>query len=248
MYSLKTPGSAASRRKCLLGITITLVEDSMSASEALRLMAVASGARLRRADRLLTAERHLSLYRPNVVIVDIGLPDGSGLELIAKMVGNSPRARPGLIALSGGDVEEWGPLARAAGADALLPKPVGDMLTFQTCVLSVLPVSEGRSINADSVPRVGSSSNLLTRSVKSDDISHALELIKGAETARNVDALTYAAQFVTSIAVMLEDASLQLDARVLLDASGFDGAVPDAIGHLKGQLQARLTKLQEAVG
>ncbi len=242
IYSLQITGGSSSRRKCLLGVTITLVEDSLSASEALRLMAVASGSRLRRADRLLTAERHLSLYRPNVVIVDLGLPDGSGLELIEKMA-RTDRARPGIIALSGGDVDEWGPEARAAGADALMPKPIGSIAIFQTCVLSVLPDRDQRPAKVSSI---GSSGALLTQKVKSDDLSHALGLIEAAEAEGDLEGMIYAAQFVTSIAVMLEDRGLQLDARVLMDATDFDGGTQDAVTHLKAQLEERLGRLETA--
>ena len=71
--------------RCLDGITIMLVDDSRSVSEAIRIMAVRSGARIRRADSLQSATRHLMIYRPDVVIVDLALPDGSGVELARKL-------------------------------------------------------------------------------------------------------------------------------------------------------------------
>ena len=74
--------SAGLRRQCLFAVTILLVEDSRSASEAIRLFAAESGARVRRADSLHAASRHLAIYRPNVVMVDLGLPDGDGLATV----------------------------------------------------------------------------------------------------------------------------------------------------------------------
>ncbi len=192
------------RRKCLMGVTIMLVEDSLCASEALRLMAVASGARLRRADCLTSARRHLAVFRPNLVMIDLGLPDGDGLELITTIKQSNPC--PSIIAVSGGDIDDWGPAATKAGADALLAKPVGGITAFQNCVLSVLPDGEER--RQGHIPQPFLKATASTDAIR-EDLSNAKELLRVALATRDPGSMEYASQFVSSIATMLRDNELQ---------------------------------------
>jgi len=85
--------------KCLAGVSIMLVDDSRSVSEAVRMMATASGARIRRADSIASAQRHVMLFRPKVVLVDLGLPDGNGVE-VAELVAQKVDPKPGVLILT----------------------------------------------------------------------------------------------------------------------------------------------------
>lgn len=119
----------------LRGLTVLAVEDSRYASDALRLMCQRSGARLRRAGDMAAAETHLRLYRPDVVIVDLGLPDGRGEDLIARLHG---RRRCGVILATSGDPAGRS-TARAAGAAEFLEKPLPSLQAVQAAILRHLP-------------------------------------------------------------------------------------------------------------
>ena len=129
-----TPMPTAQRP--LLGLTVLVVEDSRFASEAVRLLCLRSGARIRRADSLASSHKHLRTYRPNVVIVDLGLPDGSGAELIDEL--NKSANRVEVILGMSGD-SGTAAIATAAGADGFIEKPIESLAQFQQIVLSSLP-------------------------------------------------------------------------------------------------------------
>ncbi len=101
--------------------TVLLVEDSRFAAEAVRLICRRAGLRLRRADCLASARQHLRVYRPDIALIDLGLPDGSGLDLIDELNRQKPRIDR-IVALTGEPVLEQA--ARRAGADAFLEKPI----------------------------------------------------------------------------------------------------------------------------
>jgi len=116
----------------LWGMTILAVEDSRFASEALRLLARKSGARLQRAATLRLARKQLQYHPPEVVIIDIGLPDGSGCELISELAACAEEG-PLVLAMSGDPALAAAGLA--AGAVGFLEKPVESLALFQSTIL-----------------------------------------------------------------------------------------------------------------
>ncbi len=120
----------------LQGLTLLAVEDSRFASDALRLMCQRSGARLRRADTLMAARAHLRVYRPDMILVDLGLPDGRGEGLIRQMaLATGPR--PVLLGMSGDPTGRGAALS--AGAVGFLEKPLESLAAFQSALLAHLP-------------------------------------------------------------------------------------------------------------
>jgi CheY-like chemotaxis protein len=212
----------------LLGLTVLLVEDSRFASEAMRLLCLRSGARIRRADCLRSAQRHLQTYRPTVVIVDVGLPDGSGLDLIAELAGAVPRV-PVILGTSGNP--DMGDASRAAGADGFLEKPIDSLVIFQQAVLSALPAAaRPRIIDIPDDDRVTPDPIALR-----DDLTLAARLLGGSPDPR---AVSYAAQFLSGVARVAHDAPLASAAAGLMQR----GPAPDAerLGRVAGMVQQRL--------
>ena len=127
----------------LQGLTLLAVEDSRFCCEALRQLCQRSGARLRRAESLSAALAHLRLYRPDLVIVDLGLPDGRGEDLIRALSGDGMETGPvvlGCSAAAGGRA-----LALSAGAVGFIDKPLPGLRDFQAAIQAAL---KGRQIAA----------------------------------------------------------------------------------------------------
>ncbi|MEM1273406.1 MAG: response regulator [Pseudomonadota bacterium] len=189
----------------LLGLTVLVVEDSRFASEALRLLCLRSGARIRRADCLAAAERHLTVYRPTVAIVDIGLPDGSGLDLIAQLNAAKPRVAA-LMGTSGNDPDTARADCLAAGADGFIAKPMDSLASFQATILSHLPTELHPSR-----PRKADTSAVEPDALAfREDLSHAVALLDGEEPP-----LGYLRPFLIGIARVARDDVLEERVRAL---------------------------------
>ena len=112
----------------MTGLRVLLVEDdelnqalvrailARSASPVLR------GAQLATAGSLAQARVALAADAIDIVLLDMRLPDGSGLELAAELQHPSDRVPPAVIALSGAAAEQR-EAALAAGCAAVLGKP-----------------------------------------------------------------------------------------------------------------------------
>ncbi|MEM8631247.1 MAG: response regulator [Pseudomonadota bacterium] len=179
---------APTAQQPLLGMTVLVVEDSRFSCEALRLMCLRSGARIRRADSLKSARRHLQYYQPAIAIVDMGLPDGNGADFIADLASASPRPSV-ILGTSGSDASEGAALK--AGADGFMPKPLGALSVFQEAVLRHLPPDAQPAGPRALSTEVMHPDPLALR----DDLAHAVHLLKTG----GPDVLVYAAQFLDAL-------------------------------------------------
>jgi CheY-like chemotaxis protein len=228
-YVLSRPPTAD---RPLQGMTVLVVEDSRFASEAIRLLCLRSGARIRRADSLAAAHRHLAVYRPSIIIVDMGLPDGSGADLIHELASAQPRV-PVLLGISG-DMDGEA-LAFEAGADGFLPKPLESLAQFQQAVLMHLPAGEGPT-GPRKLPTENVHPDMLAYQ---DDLTHIAEVISEAPDGRTLD---YIAQFLSGVAMCAHDDSLEAAAVSLANSRAKGRGTGSDVARVAGIVQERLDR------
>jgi CheY-like chemotaxis protein len=229
--SFSAPRSPTAARP-LLGLTILVVEDSRFACEAMRLLCLRSGARIRRADCLASARRHLQVYRPSVMVIDLGLPDGSGLDLIDEMHQMVPRVDV-IIGTSGDDLAEG--LALAAGADGFLAKPLNSLAAFQETILAGLPADRQpigpRLLNEEKIKPDPMSYR--------DDMAHVADILSDEHDGQVLD---YLAQFITGVARSADDGALESAALALAESRQRQGPSRAEVARLAGLVQERLSE------
>lgn len=219
----------------LQGVTLLVVEDSRYACEALRLMAQRCGARMRRAANLHDARGHLRVYRPDIALIDMGLPDGSGAGLIRELALAGPGA-PAVLGLSGDPALRG--VAMAAGAAGFLEKPIAGLAAFQGLILNHLP---DRQPNGGARPAAGDDRPLAEpdRLALAEDLSRAAALLAAGPDARQK---AYLSRFLGGLARSMNDAALARAAAVLPD-TGQAG-----LEHLGGLVALRLDEAPAAFG
>lgn len=229
-FAATIPAPTATRP--LLGLTVLVIEDSRFACEAMRMLCLRSGARIRRADCLRSARRHLRVYRPSCVIIDLGLPDGSGLELIEELTTIEPRVD--VVIGTSGDIDGEAQ-AMHAGADAFLAKPITSLATFQQVILSKLP-PERQPAGLREVP-----DEIIhpDRMAFQDDMAHIADVL---EDTQDENALDYVAQFLGGVARSAEDKGLEQAAEALAKARAAGASARQETANLAGLLQQRLTR------
>lgn len=174
--------------------TLLLVEDSHVTAETVRAMFRHAGGRLRRADCLRDARRHLALYTPDALLVDIGLPDGSGLELIRHCDSQHPPVRL-IVAMSG--APDMRDAALLAGADHFVAKPFASIAAF--CQLLAPVFGDPRGMGPRTRPPAPDAVALR------NDLQLACDMLSGNRAGSQQ---RYALQFTAALARSLGDEAL----------------------------------------
>jgi CheY-like chemotaxis protein len=223
--------------------TLMLVEDSRYASEVVRLYARSLGLRLRRAADLDAAQSHLRLYQPDIVLIDLGLPDGRGEALIEQLARASQRP-PLLIAISGQPELRAGALA--AGADVFIEKPMPDIATFRALLVDHFPGPLPLLLLPSRAP-----SPIPDRIALQDDLSLAAQSLTHAETGTDRPLtrarMRYVAGLINGIAGSLGDGPLQAAAQRQMSNVEF-GASNPSFRKLRDLVNERLRDIKSEKG
>ena len=105
------------------GLDVLVVDDNVDAAESLAVLLQADGHRVRAVHEGTAAVEAARQARPDVVLLDIGLPDMSGYE-VARQLRRMHGDRPRLVAITGWGQPDDQRRAEAAGFDLHMVKPV----------------------------------------------------------------------------------------------------------------------------
>jgi len=99
---------------------VLIIEDEPAIRGVLRVLLEAQGYRCVEADTALRAEIEARSHKPDLLLIDLGLPDGDGLKVIRRVRGWSTVP---IVVLSARTMEEQKVAALDAGADDYVTKP-----------------------------------------------------------------------------------------------------------------------------
>jgi two-component system, OmpR family, response regulator len=105
-------------------LRILIVEDSVASAERLATLLRSDGYNVEIARDGFTAVARELAFRPDVVLLDPGLPGMHGYDMAKQMASQRTDRRPLFIALTGSGKEQDSRLSAEAGIDLHLTKPV----------------------------------------------------------------------------------------------------------------------------
>ncbi len=130
------------------GLRILIAEDHEDGAETMALVLRLNGHQVVIARNGLAALEYAQINKPDVVLIDLGLPMISGFDVARKLSGNRPRKTPLLIAVTGWGREEDRRNSREAGIDLHLLKPV-DPVALQCILIRFQALINGMQLESD---------------------------------------------------------------------------------------------------
>jgi CheY-like chemotaxis protein len=124
--------TATSRRGRVL-----VVDDHELNLKLLERLLEREGRQVRAADSVAAAERALAEEEPAMIVLDVNLPDGSGLELTRRLKAEPRTASIPIVACTAAVLPSDEDEAMDAGCDAFVAKPI-DLRRFSEVISSIL--------------------------------------------------------------------------------------------------------------
>jgi CheY-like chemotaxis protein len=106
------------------GLRVLVVDDNVDAAESLAMMLRIMGCEARTAHDGASAIRLCEAWHPAIVLLDIGMPEMDGYDVIGRLRPRYPSSRMRIVAVTGWGQEEDRRRTGAAGFDGHLVKPV----------------------------------------------------------------------------------------------------------------------------
>ena len=109
----------------LAGRRLLVVDDNGDCAEAVRRWLEICGARVTTARSVVTALARMRTEPPDVMLVDVYLPDGTGWDLVDRVRESIPGGmHVPVVAITGAARASVGPAARAHGVRHVVTKPI----------------------------------------------------------------------------------------------------------------------------
>jgi two-component system KDP operon response regulator KdpE len=119
------------------GTKLLVVEDDATLRKGLGILLRANGYEVLFAEDAISATGALVTEKPDLMILDLGLPCGDGFDVMERLRRSDPFAHSPVIVLSGREVVGNRDRALHAGAVAFLQKPMEDRTLLSTIRLAL---------------------------------------------------------------------------------------------------------------
>jgi two-component system, cell cycle response regulator DivK len=116
---------------------VLVVDDHELNLKLLERLLEREGREVRAADSVAAAERALAEEQPAMIVLDLNLPDGSGLELTRRLKAEPRTASIPIVACTAAVMPADEDKALEAGCDAFVAKPI-DLRHFSDVISSIL--------------------------------------------------------------------------------------------------------------
>jgi CheY-like chemotaxis protein len=107
-----------------MGRTVLIVEDHHLNRQMLRMLVAADGHEVLEAGSAAEVDERLAQRTPDVILMDVHLPDGDGLDITRRLRADRRFDGVRIYAVTAYLMGEVAARARQAGCDGLLEKPI----------------------------------------------------------------------------------------------------------------------------